>query len=181
MDVISRIEKFNKSLGIATSFYSAQDDILGYSENNVIYLNTFYKEDLELVNKHETLHFFKDSKQFKLIKKVIFSIIDEEKLNELRDNYSLKYQGLYSDEDIKNGVLDEEITIDIIIGNGEFPINVDEYVKDAYTSIVTQSKSITFSNEVKRYLNISLSKKIDQQFPKLSKWEKLFVLNYYNG
>ena len=54
-----------------------------------------------------------------------------------------------------------------------------EYVKDAYTSIVTQSKSITFSNEVKRYLNISLSKKIDQQFPKLSKWEKLFVFNSF--
>jgi hypothetical protein len=31
----------------------------------------------------------------------------------------------------------------------------------------------------KRYLNISLSKKIDGQYPRLSKWEKLFVLNYY--
>ena len=58
MDVISRVEQFNKSLGIVTSFYNAQDDILGYSENNIIYLNTHYKDNLELVNKHETLHFF---------------------------------------------------------------------------------------------------------------------------
>ena len=181
MDVISRVEQFNKSLGIVTSFYNAQDDILGYSENNIIYLNTHYKDNLELVNKHETLHFFKNSSQFKAIKSVIFSLLKEEDINKLRNNYYLKYQGLYSEDDIRNGVIDEEIAIDIIIGNGEFPINVDEYVKDAYTSIVTQSKSITFSNEVKRYLNISLSKKIDQQYPKLNKWEKLFVLNYYNG
>lgn len=181
MDVTSKIENFNKTLGIQTSFYNAQDDILGYSENNIIYLNTYYKENLEVVNKHETLHFFRGSSQFKAIKSVIFSVLKDEDLQKIRDRYYLKYQGLYSEEEIKKGILDEEIAIDIIIGNGKFPIDINDYVKDAYTSIVTQSKSITLSNDVKRYLNISLSKKIDQQFPKLSKWEKIFVLNYYNG
>lgn len=181
MSIIENIKLNNQRLGIETIFYNANNDILGYSENNKIYLNTFYLDDIDLVNKHEILHFFCDSQQFKFIKKVIFSILDENKIDKLREIYLLKYNSLYDEEEIKNGILDEEIAIDIITNNGPFPIKIEEYVKDAYEAIINQSKSITLSNETRKYLNISLSKKIDQQFPKLSKWEKLFVLNYYNG
>ena len=36
---------------------------------------------------------------------------------------------------------------------------------------------IQFMDE-KRFLNIGLSKQLNQQFNKLTQWEKLFVLNY---
>lgn len=181
MNTIQNIKINNHKLGIKTIFYNANDDILGYSDNKKIYLNTFYNEDIELVNKHETLHFFSDTKQFKIIKNLIFSILSKEQLDKIRSQYYLKYLPLYSYDKLENGALDEEIAIDIIVHNGDFPINIDEYVKDAYQTIVENVKQITFSNKTRKYLNISLSKKIDQQFPKLTKWEKLFVLNYYNG
>ena len=182
MSILDSIKINNRKLGIKTIFYNANDGVLGYSDKKKIYLNTFYnEEDIELVNKHETLHFFSKSKQFNIIKDLIFNILTKEQIEKIRSQYYLKYLSLYSYEELESGLLDEEIAIDIIVHNGDFPINIDEYVKDAYATIVEKSKKITFSPKTKRYLNISLSKKIDQQFPKLNKWEKLFVLNYYNG
>lgn len=181
MSVLEKIKLNNQKLGIATIFYNANDEILGYSEKNRVYLNVNYIEDIEKINKHEVLHFYKDSKQFKVIKNIIFSILKSNEINKLRNEYYIKYMSLYSEEEIKEGVLDEEIIIDMIVKNGNFSIDIDKYIKDPYEVITTESKAVTLSKEVKRYLNLSLSKKIDGQFPHLNKWEKLFVLNYYNG
>ena len=54
---------YNKSLGIETIFSS---DILtlGFTQNNTIYLNDNY-QNLEQINRHEILHLYENTTQFK--------------------------------------------------------------------------------------------------------------------
>ena len=130
----------NKKLGIKTVFLNEENGVLGYTENGVVYLNEFYNEDLELINKHEVLHLFEDSKQFLGVKKIVFDMLGEKELNRLRNEYYFKYCGLYNEEQIKKGMLDNEIAIDIIISNGVFNLPMNDYIEDAYGAIVSKKK-----------------------------------------
>jgi len=176
---IKNIIASNALLGVKTSFFNEDNGILGYTENGIIYLNEFYSDDLELVNKHEVLHLYEDSKQFKGVKKVVFDILGEEELNKLRNQYYLKYNVLYSEEEIKNGILDNEIVIDIIIGNGNFPIDIKEYFSDVYKTIVNKSENMQLTTKGKRFLSLNLNKNLVNRYPYLSKWEQIFVDEYY--
>ena len=56
----------NNKLGINTVFYNDDNGALGYCENDTIFLNEFYDEDtLRLVNRHEILHFYENSKNLR--------------------------------------------------------------------------------------------------------------------
>jgi hypothetical protein len=171
----------NEKLGIKTIFFNEDNGILGYTENNIIYLNEFYDKDLELVNKHEVLHLFEQSKQFVGTKKIIFSLLGEKELNRLRADYYLKYSGLYTEEEINNGILDNEIAIDIIIGNGVFILPIHDYIPNAYETIVSQKESITLTSEARRYLSLTVDRKTAERYSKLGKWDLLFASKYYEG
>jgi len=171
----------NDKLGIKTAFFYEDNGILGYTENGVVYLNEFYNNDLGLVNKHEVLHLFEDSKQFKGTKKIIFDILGKEELNKLRNEYYLKYNLLYSKEEIKNGILDNEIAIDIIINNGKFPINIDDYVNNAYETIISQKETISLTNKARKYLSLNISANTKSRYERLDKWDLLFANEYYKG
>lgn len=168
----------NKKLGLQTVFFYNENDVLGYAENRTIYLNEFYDEDLELINRHEILHFYENSRQFNGIKKIVFDLLGEKELTKLREYYLLKYGGLYTAKEIEKGIIDNEIIIDIIIGNGKFPININDVVENAYEAIINNEKSVKIKS--KKYLNLNISNKIKQQFMELTKWEKIFVMNYYS-
>ena len=71
----------NENLGIKTHFFCENNGVLGYTENGEIYLNEFYNNDLEMVNKHEVLHLFENSKQFLGVKKILFNALGEKELN----------------------------------------------------------------------------------------------------
>lgn len=165
---------YNKQFGIDTIF-SSEIDTVGYKEGNVIYLNDSY-EDLEKINKHELLHFFEESIQFKKIKEIILSSLGVNELKELRKEYNEVYSLLYSDEINTSDLIDNEIVIDFILKDRIYSVNIDDIVKNCFETIVNGNIKMSVN---KRYLNIVLSKKIEQQFPLLNKWEKLFVLNYY--
>lgn len=171
----------NEKLGVKTHFFYEDNGVLGYTENGEIYLNEFYNGDLEKVNKHEVLHLFEDSKQFLGVKKIVFNVFGEKELNRLRNEYSIKYAGLYNEEEIKNGILDNEIAIDIIVGNGHFNINVNHYVQDAYETIINQKESARLTPEGRRYLSLNVSKNTSARYSKLSKWDLLFANEYYKG
>jgi len=171
----------NEKLGIKTSFFYEDNGILGYVENGTIYLNEFYSSDLTLVNKHEVLHLYEDSKQFKGTKKIIFDILGKEELEKIRNEYYLKYNLLYSEEEIKSGVLDNEIAIDIILNNGKFPININDYISNAYEAIVSKKENISLTSKVRKYLSFNVSKNLSNRFSSLDKWELLFVNEYYKG
>jgi len=164
----------NKKLGIKTVF-SSELTTVGKKEGKVVYLNDNY-DDLEMINKHEVLHLFEDSKQFKEIKEIILRVIPKDELESLRKEYYFNYFNLYKDEKNIKEIINNEIVIDFIIKNGKFSVDIDNVIKNCYETIVNGSRNFSLN---KRYLNLSLSKKIEQQFPNLSKWEKLFVLNYY--
>ena len=165
---------YNINLGIETIF-SSELETIGKVEGKVIYLNDNF-EDLELINKHEILHFYEDTKQFKKIKEIILNTLKKEELDRLRNEYRILYFSLYKNEENIDEMIDNEIVIDFIIKDREYSVSIDDIVKDCYEVIVSSSDKMTVN---KRYLNISLSKKIDGQYPRLSKWEKLFVLNCY--
>ena len=165
---------YNKNFGIDTIF-SSNLETVGRVEGNVIYLNDNF-EDLEQINKHEILHFYEETSQFKKIKEIILNALRKDELEILRKEYRGLYFPLYKNEENIDEMIDNEIVIDFIIKDREYSVNIDDIVKDCYEVIVSSSSKMTVN---KRYLNISLSKKIDGQYPRLSKWEKLFVLNYY--
>lgn len=175
----NKIISNNKRLGLNAVFFYDENGVLGYAEDTTVYLNEFYKNDLELINKHEILHFYESSKQFKGIKKIVLSLMDKATLNEIREYYLLKYSGLYSDSEIKNGAIDNEIIIDMIVGNGKFPININEIIKNPFETIINNEKSVKLNN--KKYLNLNISNKVKQQFMELTKWEKIFVMNFYEN
>lgn len=168
----------NKKLGIETRIYSSDNGILGYTEDGIIYLNEFYYNDLEIVNKHEIMHLFEDTKQFKGIKKIILELL-KDKIDDLRQEYYLKYGSLYSKEDIDKGILDTEIAIDIIIGNHNLGFNINDYLDDAYNQIINQKETIKLTTKGKRYLSLNVSKNLKNRYPNLDKWEILFVNQYY--
>ena len=68
--VKNRIIEGNSRLGLKTVFYNAKNATLGYAQDNTIYINEHYSDDIELINKHEVLHFYENSKQFRGIKKI---------------------------------------------------------------------------------------------------------------
>ena len=181
MGIKEKIIVENNKIGLKTSFYHLNDKTLGYVENDVIYLNTFYDNDLEIANKHEVLHCFESSKSFRAIKSVVLRFLKDEELRLLRELYKFKYHGLYSETEIAGGILDNEIVIDIIVKNGKFPIDIDKYILNAYETIVHNKNGMKLSEYARRYLSLNVPVKYNQQFGALSKWEKLFVANYYNG
>ena len=80
---------------------------------------------------------------------------------------------MYSEEEIQNGIIDTEIVIDILIDN--FILAYDQGLKLGDYVL----KEITKNLEQKRYLNLSLNNQINNM--NMSKWDKLFILNYYDG
>ncbi len=171
------IVESNKKLGLKTVFFGQANDILGYYENGTIFLNEFYPNDMEKTNRHEVLHMFEDSEKFKIAKDVILKTMSNKERSEMFRQYYVRYAGLYSEDEIEKGILDKEIVIDAIIGNGKFSKEVEETAKGLFELIVGDEQSE--KNYKKRYLNLALSNKIEQNFSQLTNWEKLFVLNYY--
>ena len=167
----------NKRIGIKTVIFGEANDILGYYENGTVFLNEFYPNDMEKTNRHEVLHMFEDSEKFKIAKDVILKTMSHKEKSQLYRQYYVRYAGLYSEEEIENGILDKEIVIDAIIGNGKFSKEVEETAKGLFELIVGDEQSE--KNYKKRYLNLALSNKIEQNFSQLTNWEKLFVLNFY--
>jgi mannose/fructose/N-acetylgalactosamine-specific phosphotransferase system component IIB len=165
-----KIIEFNKQFGLNTSFFT-DTEIEGYSLKNTIYLNE-NSADLEKVNKHELLHFFENDDAFSEIKEKILKS-NEEKIDIIRSDYYLRYCGLYTEEEIQNGIIDIEIVIDVLIGNYIFKFDQGLKIGDYVL------KEITKNLEQKRYLNLSLTSQIDSM--NLSKWDKLFILNFYDG
>ena len=165
-----KIIEFNKQFGIKTEFIT-DSEIEGYSLGNTIYINE-NSNDIEKVNKHELLHFFENDETFQRIKEEILRL-NEDKLEKIRSEYYLRYSGLYSEEEIQDGIIDTEIVIDILIGN--YNIRYDQGLKLGDYVL----KEITKSLEQKRYLNLSLTSQINNM--NMSKWDKLFILNFYDG
>ena len=166
-----RIIEFNNQFGIKTEFV-AQEDVLGYALGNTIFINESVQKDYEKTNRHELLHFFEETPEFEVIKK---RLLEEhaDKLDEIRSEYELRYFGLYSEEEIKAGVLDTEIAIDMMVDNSSFEYEDGLKIGDDFLG------QIQHSIEEKRYLNLSLTANIRGM--NLSDWEKIFVLNYYDG
>ena len=165
------IKSWNLTLGIQTEFIQ-DSQVLGYSLGNTIYLNESINQDFEKTNHHELLHFYADSLEFKKVKEYLFEQY-KDKVYQYRDEYYLRYFGLYSYEEINMGVIDDEIAIDLMIDN--FPITISNGLKVGDILFDTLIKSIG----MKRYLNIHIKNNIHQM--NLSCWEKIFVTNFYDG
>ena len=69
----------------------------------------------------------------------------------IRKQYYLRYCGLYTEEEIQNGIIDTEIVIDILIDN--FILVYDQGLKLGDYVL----REITRNLEEKRYLNLSLN------------------------
>ena len=110
-----KIIEFNKQFGLKTEFIT-DEDVLGYALGNTIYINENVEQDYERTNRHELLHFFEVLPEFEAIKKRLLEE-NADKLDEIRSEYELRYFGLYSEEEIKAGVLDTEIAIDMMVDN----------------------------------------------------------------
>ena len=123
------IETFNKTFGIETVFYYDDKSICGYEENNTIYLNLNSKKDLKNVNMHELLHFFEETEMFNRIKERVIKRLNENNVfDELKEEYELKYFGIYSLDEIEKGIIDNEIVIDVLVG--DFPYFKKEELED---------------------------------------------------
>ena len=170
MKTREEIIKFNEQLGIKTIFCDL-GDILGYSENDTIYLNE-NAEDLEKINNHELLHFFEDTETFIKLKEKILKD-NKDKIDLIREQYELRYTGLYSKEDIKNGIIDTEIVIDMLTDN--YIIEFSDGLKVGEYLLGNIKKEL----DERRYLNLTIKNSVEQM--NLSKWEKLFVINFYDG
>ena len=169
------IEAFNKTFGIETVFYYDDKSICGYEENNIIYLNLNSKKDLKNVNMHELLHFFEETEVFSKIKeKVISSLKENNVFDELKEEYELKYFGIYSIDEIEKGIIDNEIVIDVLVG--DFPYFKKEELEDLCKEILKAEKKETDS---RRYLILNMNNNIRNM--NISKWEKIFASNYYKN
>ncbi len=171
-EIKNKIINFNLSLGINTKFIK-DEHILGYSLNNTIYINEYINQDYEKTNKHELLHFYTNTNEFKSIKDYLFSKYKNE-IDLLRKEYYLRYSGLYKKEEIDKGIIDDEIAIDLIIDN--YNITLD---KNRLLVGTVLFNILIKSIKEKRYLNIKIKNNINNM--KLTKWEKIFVTNYYNN
>ena len=170
-EIKQKIIDFNNQFGIRTEFITG-GSTLGYALGNTIYINTSINQDYEKTNKHELLHFFEGTPEFEKVKKDILEKNAEE-LPNIRKEYELRYWGIYSKEEINAGVLDNEIVIDIMTDNSSIVYEEGLKVGDIFLGEVQQKLA------EKRYLNLSLTGNIKNM--KLSEWEKIFVLNYYDG
>ena len=85
----------------------------------------------------------------------------------IREEYKLRYFGLYSEKEIEAGVVDNEIAIDLMIDNSS--IEYEEGLKVGERLL----GNIEHSLEEKRYLNLQFDNKIKSM--NLSQWEKIFV------
>ena len=169
---IERIVKFNSQLGLKTEFIDDSNDVLGYSLGNVIYINLSIEQDYDKINKHEILHFYTDTIEFQYLKEYLFKKY-KDKIEKYRDEYFLRYFGLYTLDDIKNGIIDDEIAIDLMIDNFSIILDGTLRVGDLLFNSIKQDL------KYKRYLSLNINNNIDNM--NLSKWEKIFVVNYYNG
>lgn len=167
----NKLVKFNKSLGIKTIIGPLEKDVLGYSLNDTIYLNED-ADDLEKINKHELLHFFEMEDKFIELKNKILED-NKYKLETIRESYELRYMGLYSKDEIESGIIDTEIVIDILINNYAIDFSDGLKVGDMYLGYMKRKL------EQKRYLNLSIKKTINTM--NYSKWDKLFITNFYDG
>lgn len=165
-----QIIELNKRFGLNTEFIT-DSEIEGYSLGNTIYINE-NSSDIEKVNKHELLHFFENDETFQEIREEVLRK-NREGIEKIRKQYYLRYCGLYAEAEIQNGIIDTEIVIDILIDNSIFAFDQGLKLGDYVL------KQINNNLEEKRYLNLSLSNQINNM--NLSKWEKIFVLNYYDG
>ena len=169
------IETFNKTFGIETVFYYDDKSICGYEENNTIYLNLNSKKDLKNVNMHELLHFFEETEMFNKIKKRVIKRLKENNVfDELKEEYELKYFGIYSLDEIEKGIIDNEIVIDVLVG--DFPYFKKEELEDLCKEILKAEKKETDS---RRYLILNMNNNIRNM--NISKWEKIFASNYYKN
>ena len=164
-----KIIEINKRLGLNTEFI-IDEKIQGYSIGKTIYINEM--GDIEKINKHELLHFYEETESFKKIKEKILED-NKEKIDKIREAYELRYYGLYSKEEIENGIIDTEIVIDIMIDN--YVIEYSEGIKIGEYALGEIEKELEYT----RYLNMSITNNIKNM--NLDKWEKLFVLNFYDG
>lgn len=169
------IEAFNKTFGIETVFYYDDKSICGYEENNAIYLNLNSKKDLKNVNMHELLHFFEETEMFNKIKERVIKRLKENNVfDELKEEYELKYFGIYSLDEIEKGIIDNEIVIDVLVG--DFPYFKKEELEDLCKEILKAEKKETDS---RRYLILNMNNNIRNM--NISKWEKIFASNYYKN
>lgn len=169
------IEAFNKTFGIETVFYYDDKSICGYEENNIIYLNLNSKKDLKNVNMHELLHFFEETEMFNKIKeRVIKRLKENGTFDNLKEEYELKYFGIYSIDEIEKGIIDNEIVIDVLVG--DFPYFKKEELEDLCKEILKAEKKETDS---RRYLILNMNNNIRNM--NISKWEKIFASNYYKN
>ena len=166
-----RIIQFNRRFGLNTEFIT-DENILGYALGNTIYINSSIEQDYERTNRHELLHFFEETPEFEDIKMELFEA-QGENLKQIRKEYKLRYLGLYSDEEIELGVLDNEIAIDLMVSNSSIEYEEGLKVGDRFLG------NIEHGLEEKRYLNLSINRNIQNM--NLSKWEKIFVANFYDG
>ena len=169
------IEAFNKTFGIETVFYYDDKSICGYEENNTIYLNLNSKKDLKNVNMHELLHFFEETEMFNKIKeRVIKSLKENGTFDNLKEEYELKYFGIYSLDEIEKGIIDNEIIIDVLVG--DFSYFKKEELEDLCKEILKAEKKETDS---RRYLILNMNNNIRNM--NLTKWEKIFASTYYKN
>ena len=169
------IERFNRTFGIETVFYYDDKIVCGYEENNTIYLNLNSNKELKKVNMHELLHFYEETEVFKKIKERIISNLKENKeFKKLKEEYELKYFGIYSPEEIEKGIIDNEIVIDILVG--DYPYFKEEELENLCNEILKSEKKET---ENRRYLILNMNNNIRNM--SLSKLEKIFASNYYGN
>lgn len=169
------IERFNRTFGIETVFYYDEEMVCGYEENNTIYLNLNSNKELKKVNMHELLHFYEETEVFKEIKERIISSLKENKeFEKLKEEYELKYFGIYSLEEIEKGIIDNEIVIDVLVG--DYPYFKEEELENLCNEILKSEKKET---ENRRYLILNMNNNIRNM--SLSKWEKIFASNYYRN
>ena len=166
-----RIIQFNRRFGLSTEFIT-DENILGYALGKTICINSSIEQDYERTNRHELLHFFEETPEFEDIKRELFEV-QGENLEQIREEYKLRYLGLYSDEEIEAGVLDNEIAIDLMVDNSSIEYEEGLKVGDRFLG------NIEHGLQEERYLNLSINRKIQNM--NLSKWEKIFVANYYDG
>lgn len=134
--LMQQIRKKNDNLGFCTEFFHEKNGIISYTENGTIYLNTFY-DDIKLANKREILHHFERNPYFKAVKFACLKKIGNKEFKRLKKEYKLSYSKVYTEEEIKEGVIDTEIAIDVILNNGEFPDRVYRFAKNFYHEITT--------------------------------------------
>ncbi len=195
----------NKKFGLKTKFI-IDDEILGYALKDTIYINEKAWENeqkrkasqetskeeqpqetpeiqsnqeeeqfYEKINMHEILHYYTEDQEFQEMKKKILEQKSSE-IDKIRQEYELKYYGIYSEEEIKAGAIDEEIAINIIIEEMFNEISINAPTIQIGENFLSQKKQ---EQESAKYLNLSIRSNTKNMG--LTKWEQLFYENYYDG